>query len=290
MIEAGETTVMPEVERIVERVVDVVCPEKIICFGLRTRGVESRSCFPPDDNRVRSMHCDLLVITRDDDARMRHDLIDLIEACQASAGTPGAILVHALSDVNRALAEGSFFFHKVCSSGIVLFDRGQAPFVSCDSGRRVERHLHIMELAMQSFELAQQFRSGALHYAKTNDVNMCAFMLHQTVEHNCIALIRFFIGYSFKTHNIKRLLRLMENFCSWSPEIFPCNTSLEEDILRTLSRAYSDVRYKQGYRVPSWQINILIERINRFQEESRAVFARKLKFQNGFVATPKTSF
>lgn len=285
MIGEAQTFEIPQVERIVERVVEVVCPEKIICFGLRKYGGQSWSCFLPDDNSGWNVCCDLLVIIGDEETRMRHDLIDLIEACQASAGISGAVLVHTLSDVNHALATGGLFFHNVCSSGIVLFDRWKKPFVSYDSSRRFESHLRMKELATQSFQLAQQFREGALHYMNTGDLNMCVFMLHQALEHNCIALIRSSVGYSFQTHNIKRLLRLTANFCNWPAEIFPCNTSLEKDILKTLARAYSDVRYKQGYSVTSWQVNILIERINRFQEQCRAAFAAKVKLQDRFLST-----
>ena len=91
-------------------------------------------------------------------------------------------------------------------------------------------------------------------------------MLHQAVEHTCSALTRVFTGYRPNTHNLIRLMMLVESFTKEMTKVFPRVTPQDEEISRVLHRGYLDARYKDDYEVPSTTLKLLIDRVERLQE------------------------
>lgn len=97
-------------------------------------------------------------------------------------------------------------------------------------------------------------------------------MLHEAVQHTCMALLRAVIGYRSTTHNISRLLALIENLSKVPSLIFPYITKEEKKLFLLLRHAYSDARYKEEYAVPAEKVAILIERVKQLMDVAEQLY------------------
>jgi HEPN domain-containing protein len=115
-------------------------------------------------------------------------------------------------------------------------------------------------------------------------------MLHQAVEHTCGALIRIFTGYRPNTHNLTRLLMMVESFTRHLHAVFPCMTREEKEIYAILQRGYLDARYKEDYTVPPAILQLLIERVGQLQTIAAGLYNEKLSQCNSlaFSSRPGT--
>jgi HEPN domain-containing protein len=225
-----------------------VAPEKIICYGTRTRLMHTWSIVDPVLNSTMNTDYDLLLITKPGIKRREHEILDIV----AQHSTPGCRIIaiaHSLWAVNKALEQGRSFFVNIYKQGILVYDSSGIPLVTpsiCDNAE------HLADIQAQwnrHFGLAEKFLEGASYYITSGTAALAVFMLHQATEHTCIALIKACLGYRPTTHNLNRLLALTENFSEYPSYIFPQVSQEEIDLFNTLVRAYSDVRYTEilGY-------------------------------------------
>ena len=142
-------------------------------------------------------------------------------------------------------------------------------------GPTVERHI-MQAIWTRWYGLAQHFYKSAVDSQDFERPDLTAFMLHQAMEHTCGALIRIFTGYRPNTHNLSRLLMMVENFTDQFTRIFPKGTKQEEDLYSLLQHGYLDARYKDEYIVPIGVLDILIQRVQEAQMIAAILYEEKL--------------
>jgi uncharacterized protein len=261
-----------QTDLLVSRIVAVVRTAKIFCFGIRRREFHSWSCFLERREKEPEFSFDLLVVTTVEERRQRFEVLDAIETALAETRIATSVCVHSVEAVCQAIADGSMFFSTVCSSGMVLYQDtlgSEACEVDCAMFNDVHDRGGDW---MRSYRLAGDFLRGALHFCSLGAGSIAVFMLHQAVEHTCIALSRLVMGYRPSTHNLRRLLAMTGNFTDIGCSKFPCNTAEEAALFFALSRAYSDVRYKEGFDVTEVNARILAERVRGFYEEAGKIY------------------
>ncbi len=74
------------------------------------------------------------------------------------------------------------------------------------------------------------------------------------------------LGYRPTTHSIKRLFSLVQNITPEVKSLFPSSTDQEADLLEILHKAYSDVRYKDGYEVTANNVFVLMGRVSALHD------------------------
>lgn len=105
-------------------------------------------------------------------------------------------------------------------------------------------------------------------------------MLHQAVEHTCIALIKVYLGYRITSHKLSQRLSLVANFSLHSVTVFPRITPDEIRLFNLLERAYSHSRYDESYSVSAETVNALSMEVEQFLLIAQALFKRKIKAEN----------
>ncbi len=276
------------VEETVSRIVRAVKPEMIICYGLRKTHIHFWSCFFSSRQQRTCMTYDLLIVTREGDKRPAYHILDSIDRCLKDLEEKVNVLVHNVSAVNEAVSAGNLFFTKACREGVILYERCEKALV-CRLDQLSKGNAFTRSADIAGFEMAKQFRNGALHFSSQSCNKIALFMLHQAMEHTCNFLVRFMIGYRPSTHNLSRLLAMMENFSPVCSAIFPANTPEEKDLFDILARAYSDVRYREGFDVAGWKVLVLIDRVTFFQRYAQKIYESNLGgIANG--SCPKTSY
>ena len=129
----------------------------------------------------------------------------------------------------------------------------------------------------QYFTIAQRFYKTAEGCINDDWPEQALFNLHQSTQHSCMALLRVFIGYRSATHNLSRLLELIENFSEKPSTIFPCVTQEETELFNLLNKSYSDARYREKYKVPMEKAQILKRRVKAFMELSEKLYTAHLQ-------------
>lgn len=207
---------------------------------------------------------DVLIITRERAKAKREAVAQIIQHYN-NASIRFTSLVHSLSAVNNALKQGNFFFSRLYHEGAMIYDgsRMQLAFPS-------EKPIHLNQiLTIKSdwnkwYGLARKFYEGAEHALSKEANDLAVFMLHQSVEHTCVALIRIYMGYRATTHKLGKLLAMVENFSLHSRTVFPRLTADEHKLFAVLEKAYVDARYKADYSVQTGTVNTLLEQVNKF--------------------------
>jgi uncharacterized protein len=262
-------------EEIISRIVSVVNPVRIICYGNRTHRDGIWSCFIATSYTRIYTDYDLLIVTSESQPEKERELLQKLSDSEEETVHITAV-AHSIAAVNEALQKGSTFFSTAFQKGVVVYDQANASFEflmvqeSANIIEKTEKHWN------KWFGLAGRFYSSAVDSATDGRNDVAVFMLHQTVELACNAAIRTQTGYRPTTHNLKRLLAMMENFTLNCLVIFPRITKEETELFNVLYRAYSDVRYKEEYKVSGDSVFILIERVNDLLGLVKALYQEKL--------------
>lgn len=271
-----------QLREIIAVIVKVIHPEKIICYGARTKSLETWGCFIHTTEPQIHTVFDLLIITRKNEKKNSHEILDRIGYCNTAVITIIA-LVHNITAVNAALKNRNAFFITLYKTGVLLYDNNDVPlFTSFEKPDETDQILKSMTQWNKWFCQGQQFLKGASYFSSAGWNDLSVFMLHQAVEHTCIALVGACTGYRPATHNLGRLLAMTENFSPHLSAVFPKNTREEMDLFNTLAKAYSDARYSEGFKARSETVIVLIERVTALQCQSEKLYRNKLwEMKNG---------
>lgn len=194
-----------------EKIVEEIAPEKIICFGNRTDYHESWSNFLPAERTLYLTYYDILIATKEGDERKEHEILGKIEAYN-NGPIHITALVHNIITVNKAILNGNPFFVTIYKKGMVVYDNKNIPLSIPDKELDEKKFASRIER-----DWSRLFGLAEVCYEKGNNTRwdqneIALFMFHQAVEYACMAIIRYYTGYRPTTHNIKRLLSLVEIF------------------------------------------------------------------------------
>lgn len=251
----------------ISRVADAVKPEAIICYGSRKTNREAWSAFSHSQTLDSYTHYDILIITQSGERCKDHEVFDKVNKLNSEAIRLIPV-VHPLKAVQEAIQRGSRFFTTVCRKGVLVYGEAK-PEVGFESG---ETSPCDQSHWIHHFGLAKQFLHGAEHYLSNAQPSMSVFMLHQTTEHTCIAIIHACLGYRSATHSLSRLLALTENISPELSSLFPRHTEAERELFSLLAHAYSDVRYRQAFAISLEEAKTLFERVKELTGITENIF------------------
>jgi HEPN domain-containing protein len=175
------------------------------------------------------------------------------------------IIAYRSEATRAALEKGSFFFQTIYQHGCILYRHTGLPLQE-----PLPVEIPTTDVTRPTWEKesarAMQFYLTAHHCLDNGRTELGVFLLHQSVQHTCMALFKSIMGYRSNTHNLIRLLSLTATMSPVLSNIFPANTPEEKALLNYLHEAYSGARYQEYYSVPADQAAILAERTKRFIE------------------------
>jgi len=268
-----------QLAQLIQRIAQAIQPDKIVCYGCRVIYSKDWGCFLENGHHD-STHptFDLLIITRPDEQRISHDIIQIAEQ-QCLPPFTISCIAHKLPSVNEAIQAGSHFFSTLFQKGILLYD---ASGIALQEPESSFTGIYSRSKAQDSwdrwFGQAKRFYSLALHSFSEGWYDQTIFLLHQAVENTCIALIRLYTGYRSNTHNLSRLLAMTENFDLHPTSIFPRITKQETELFNLLLNGYSDTRYKELYAIPAETVSVLLERVQLLQQTAEKLYKERISF------------
>lgn len=247
-------------------------PEAILCFGCHFTSHHRWSCFTSREaySDIQTITFDLLIITPTEDARPYHNTIQMAEQEALTVGCRVNVLVHQIHTVQECVQQEHYFFGKVCRQGAWLYKKQDivlpvAPQAPQEEIANADTMWH------KEIRRAKQFYSQAKTALSSDWYELTAFLLHQEVQHTCMALFKTIIGYYTNTHHLGRLLDLTGHFTDKLTAIFPANTAEEAALWALLQEAYSDARYNDKYSVSKTQAIVLAARVKQMLKVAEAL-------------------
>ena len=275
--------------QLIQKIVREIYPEKIICDGYRTSGYKDWSCFTKiseNQERIKGTF-DLLVITSNDNTQADHEILQQIDQVADPLCCEVTAVVQSMDAVNDLIAKGSRFLTILYHEAVLVYNSGKSDLNVPAAVPSYEEAKNRIEITWNKcFQTAERFYKTACFCLDNGWNEKALFDLHQATQHTCMALLRVYTGYRSTTHNLSRLLSLIENFSFIPSSIFPCITEEETALLNLLNKAYSDARYKENYTVPTETAILLKKRVYQLLLVAEKLYNKKLmELQNSRTTT-----
>lgn len=251
---------------------------KIILFGSYARGdwVEDPvgGYFSDYDLLVVVNHDELAEVAEYWTAAEDHLVRDYVVTKRLK--TQVGFIVHSLTDVNRQLKHGRYFFTDIVRDGIALYEAPNHPFAHAEPLSEEAALEEARGYFDKWFPSASNFLDIARYAASRNALNEAAFNLHQAAErlYHCLLLVRTL--YSPKSHKLNFLRDLCEELEPRLIAAWPRDTKFNQRCFELLRRAYVDARYSPHYKITSEELEWLIERVTVLQDLVRTACDARL--------------
>ncbi|MDR6571029.1 HEPN domain-containing protein [Chitinophaga ginsengisegetis] len=270
-----------QLAKLIEKILLVLQPEQIWCLGTRTTIMQDWSCFWPGEGYRETIFpttFDLLILTTDTEKRPEYELIQLIEQQAASLPCEITCMVQKYAAFMEGLPAGYRFDTTVYRKAVPVYNNGKPLTADLTIElTKEEMKTRITTQWNRCFTTAQRFFKTATDCQQDNWPEQAVFNLHQAAQHTCMAILRGITGYRSTTHNLSRLLALIDNFSMEPSVIFPRLTREETELFNLLNKAYSDARYKEDYTVSAEKAAILIDRIKELMSVAESLYQAKLQ-------------
>jgi HEPN domain-containing protein len=270
---------LDQLAQLVQKIATAIHPEKILCYGCRTSIYQDWSCFKEDTGYKETIKAtfDLLVITSSDNKLTDHEILQKIDLLVANLDCEVTAVAQALEAVNELIAKNSRFLTTIYHKSVLVYNAGNNALIAPAAAPSFEETRHKLETTWNKyFSVAERFYKTACFCLDNGWNEKALFDLHQATQHTCMALLRVYTGYRSTTHNLSRLLALIENFSFVPSTIFPCSTEEETALFNILNKAYSDARYKEDYSIPTEIANLLKKRVHQLLVVAENLYNKKI--------------
>lgn len=233
--------------------------EKIICFAAINRLSSENTVFAA--TKVVSASNYYLLVMTTEITRIEHAMQDYIGKL-----FPGTfVIAHGFETVMNLVYKYDTFFLKACTNGALIFTAdGFTMIPEFEAEKSEQAFLKDREAFDRIYNLASGFLESAFICYENDFQNNVTFLLHQSVEQACRALIRLFTGYRSDIHNLDRLLQFCNCFSDEPAMLFRRHFVNEQRLFRILTSAYSEARYKDNYQVANTDVGQLCTLVKAF--------------------------
>ncbi|BAV05082.1 HEPN domain-containing protein [Filimonas lacunae] len=270
-----------QLSTLIQKIVKLIQPELILCLGYRTTIMQDWSCFWEEvgylDTEFPTTY-DLLILISESEKRPEYELVQLIEQQATALACDITCMVQQFTTFQEGVEKGYRFDTAVYRKAASVYSSGRllSPVLPLELTiqeikNKIEAHWG------QCSTTAKRFLKAATDCQRDNWPEQAVFNLHQSAQHSCMAMLRVLTGYRSTSHNLSRLLALIEN-CSYQPStIFPCFTKEEKELFNLLNRAYSEARYKEDYTIPAEKVAILMGRVKELLNTAEQLYLQKVQ-------------
>jgi uncharacterized protein len=178
---------------------------------------------------------------------------------------PANFIVHSLTDLNKRLKRGQYFFLDIVRDGIALYEAPRHPLDKPKKLKPEEALKEAQGYFGSWFGSVGGFYRGAGYASQDGDLNKAAFDYHQAAERLYHCLLLVLTLYSPKSHKLNFLRSQCEQLAPELAEAWPRATRFEQRCFELLRRAYVDARYSPHYKITPEELAWLGERIGVLQ-------------------------
>ncbi len=268
-----------ELKTIVRMIREEFDVEMIILFGSYARGDWVEELGPDEFYYTYQSDFDILVVA-DKKLANKHRKWDGLEdrlMRSSVVQTPVTLIHHSIGFLNAQLSKGQYFFSDIKKEGILLYDSGRNELAEEKEMSPEEYRKKAEKSFKKWFESATEFLDATFYEIKNTHYNKAAFELHQATERFYSALLLVLTDYKPKTHDIKKLGKLVAAQEPKLLEVFPKGTEEERNRFELLRKAYVDARYDDDYKISRKELQWLGARVKILQKLTEDVCTKKIE-------------
>ena len=178
---------------------------------------------------------------------------------------PVNFIVHSLTDLNKRLKRGQYFFSDIIRDGVILYEVPGHPLERAKTLKPAEAFKEAQGYFDEWFESAGRFLQYGHDGIERGWSKEAAFNLHQATEryYHCVLLVLTL--YSPKSHKLNFLRSQCEQLDGRLAAAWPRGTKFEQRCFELLRRAYVDARYSPHYKITAAELAWLGERVTLLQ-------------------------
>ena len=258
--------------------------EMIILFGSYARGDWVEELGPDDFHYTYQSDFDILVVADKKLANKQRRWDGLEDRFMRSSvvQTPVTLIHHSIEYLNDKLSKGQYFFSDIKNEGILLYDSKRYEFEEArvltpqEYKEKAQKYYdHWYESANMFFE---DFESNLTKGIENkNYYKKAAFELHQATERFYSALLLVLTDYKPKTHDIKKLGKLVAAQEPKLLEVFPQGTEEERNRFELLRKGYVDARYEESYSISKEELEWLESRVLILKDLTESICKKKIE-------------
>ena len=253
--------------------------EMIILFGSYARGDWVEELGPDDFHYTYQSDFDILVVADKKLANKQRRWDGLEDRFMRSSvvQTPVTLIHHSIEYLNDKLSKGQYFFSDIKNEGILLYDSDrnelaeEQEMTPEDYRKKAESHYK------KWFESANGFYRFFEVGLEENNLNGSAFQLHQATERYYSTLLLVLTDYKPKTHDIKKLGKLVAAQEPKLLEVFPQGTEEERNRFELLRKGYVDARYEESYSISKEELEWLESRVLILKDLTESICKKKIE-------------
>ena len=237
--------------------------EWVYCFSKNTVNTVTSGSFLENTDNF-SCHYFLLIIT-DGTSNMMHHIQEF--ANNNFDYGKVTIIVHARETLTDALRKKNIFFSQAVGSGQLLYAKNGMMLkqeVQTDEATTSEKELKAMRRYMHRYELAEIFRDCALDCIGKDHHKAALFLLHQSMEQCCKALLNVYLDYKPDIHRLGWLIDLTLCFSDEPYALFPRRTEEEKRLFMVLQNSYTQARYNDSFKVTAVDVSLIYNQVLGF--------------------------
>jgi predicted nucleotidyltransferase/HEPN domain-containing protein len=255
--------------------------EMVILFGSYARGDWVEDIYTEGHITYEyKSDFDILVIVKNRQYARRIMTWDKMESAinnSRTINTWATVIVHDITEVNKALSRGRYFFTDIKKEGVLLYDSKRYKLEKAQKLSPEERKQTAQEDFKYWFKSASGFIKQFEYAFKIRNYNIAAFLLHQATERFYTAVLLVFTHYKPKEHDIKILGKQVSNLAPRFLTVFPRRTSEEKRLFELLRKAYIDARYNRNYKITKKELEYLAERVKKLQKLTKEICKERIE-------------
>ena len=171
------------------------------------------------------------------------------------------LVIEPISNVNKKLEQGHYFFTDIKKEGIILYDSNEFKLSEARALPWEERKEIAQKDYNHWFSRGKEFFFLCNDSLKRENYPSAAFLLHQATESFYNTILLVFSGYKPKLHDILELGKIARSYNQELFGVFLYETQEQRKCFTLLMKAYIDARYNEDYKISREQLIYLIERV-----------------------------
>lgn len=232
--------------------------EYLFCFALQQHQSTYTHCFAPQKKHLR-LQVDLLLVYRDDETRQPHEIQDRANSLGDAAHQYITVALPR-AEAFQLFETGDPFLNHVFGNGALLYSSGEILPKRQGYVCYKTRLQHIRQGWHRWFNTSCQFMDAAIYCLMDRNFGMAVFLVHQTIEQACKAVIKVILNMGINTHNLAWMLKLCSGLIPEIATLFPRNNAEEKALFNLLKGSYMDFRYAASFDVREDQAWVLYYR------------------------------
>jgi len=240
--------------------------EKIILFGSYARGnYKEAKDIKPHSKSGHISDYDILVITEKKETALDSVLWSKISVRLQVEGFSAypKLITHDITELNKKLSEGQYFFSDITKEGVLLFDTKKFELTHQKKLTKEEKQKIAQDHFDYWFKRAENFIDTFQLMFSKDQFTDAAFHLHQVSESCYKAILLVFTNHTPREHFLEILKKEAEKQCVELKNIFPKSTKEDEDRFKLLDYAYIGGRYDPSYHISKEDLEILAKDVKK---------------------------